>query len=267
MRTLLLLLVSLSLAACRVSDGRGPARAPATAEASPFQDPEVARIHARMMEAMAPDDGWRRVRHLEFDWIVERSGGPVRRSHRWSVWEGDLRVEGPTPDGRLVALTNVRSPGEGRAWLAGVLQEGARADSLLRRAYAWFVNDSYWLLMPYKWTDPGVLTAYLGERTDPDGRRWEVVELRFDAVGLTPQNVYHAYVDPGTGLMERWHHFREEGAEPLVTDWADWKRFGPVRLALDRPRPGGEPLIHFENVAVDTLPHPERFTPPEGGGT
>ncbi len=273
MRTLLAVLVSLTVAACaggddddaedaRADDGSAPAAA------DRFDDPEVQRVHRMMMDTLAPGNAWEEARYIRFDWVVDRgSGEPSRRFHRWDRWEGDYRLESPTPEGTMVALFDVDQPEAGRVWIDGAAVEGARADSLLERAYGAFINDTYWLLMPYKWTDPGVHATYEGVRTDEEENRWEVVRLTFDSVGLTPRNEYLAFVNPETGIMERWHHFSEEGAEPLVADWTDWRRAGPILLAERRPIAGGPAEIRFENVQVSREVPEGAFEPPSTGGT
>ena len=203
-----------------------------------------------MMEAMDPDGAWQRNRFLAFDWIVQRAGGePVRRSHAWDRWDGDYRVEGPTDDGTMVAVFNTNAPADGRVWVAGVEVTGEDKAPLLQRANGMYINDSYWLIMPFKWADPGVTTRYLGERTDEDGTAWEVVELSFESVGLTPQNMYQAFVNPETGLMERWAHFRTPDADPFYADWTDWTSFAGVQLAMNKPWADGG-RIFFENVTL-----------------
>jgi hypothetical protein len=257
MRTLLAVLVSGLALGCNQEgtealEGGGDAvRSVADAR---FDDPEVTRVHSRMVETMAPGNGWERTRYIQWDWMVNRGEGvePTRRSHRWDRWQNDLRTEAAVDGQQMIALFNHDEPLAGRVWLDGELQEGARADSLLTRANAMFVNDSYWLLMPYKWTDPGVRAEYLGEQTDDDGRRWEVVQLSFEDVGLTPQNMYHAFVNPETGLMERWHYIAREGAEPSMVNWSGWRFFGPIMLAPDRPVDGVS-RIYFENLVADTV--------------
>ena len=46
---------------------------------------------------------------------------------------------------------------EGSAWLKGKALEGEEQKKPLERAYGAWVNDTYWLLMPYKLRDPGVI--------------------------------------------------------------------------------------------------------------
>ena len=269
MRTPLVVLVSVALlAGCGEGTEGGEAGTTAgdSAVASPFEDPDVARIHRRMMDTLAPDRGWERARYLRFDWVVEREEGePSRRFHRWDRYSGLYRLESPTDDGTMVALFDVDKPLEGHVWLDGDLTEGARRRDLLDRAHAVFVNDTYWLLMPYKWDDPGVQAEYLGRETDDDGQTWEVVRLSFErGVGRTPRNVYHAWIDPETGIMRRWYHFRTEGAEPLISEWEEWRRVGPLLLAGERSLRGQDTVIRFANLEVSEDVPPGAFRPPPG---
>ena len=38
--------------------------------------------------------------------------------------------------------------------------EGAAAPAGVKEAYATWINDMYWLSMPWKWMDPGVNLKY-----------------------------------------------------------------------------------------------------------
>ena len=234
-----------------------------------FEDADVTRLHSRMVDAMAPDNGWERTRYLEFDWAVNRMDGsdPLVRAHRWDRWEGNARVEAPTQEGgSYVAIFNTSDPESGRVWVDGVEIAGDEAAARLRSAYSAHINDSYWLIMPYKWTDPGVTARYVGEEVDEaTGLRWEKVELSFEEVGLTPQNVYRGWIHPETGLMERWEHFRTADAEPSPSDWTDWTRSGPISLAMNR-QSDGQVRIFFSHVLASESVPDGAFDPPTEGG-
>jgi len=234
-------------------------------EAPGFADPEVQRIHSAMMAAMDPQGAFERNRFLHFDWIVQRAGGePLRRTHTWDRWEGRARVHAPTDDGEMVALFSTDAPEQGRVWLDGVETEGDSARTLLTRARGMHINDSYWLIMPYKWADPGVITEALEPFTDESGTVWDVVQLSFENVGLTPQNLYRAYINPTSGLMERWAHYRTSDADPFFADWTQWTEFSGAHLSLDKPWADGG-RIWFENVVLDDEVPRSAFAPPGTG--
>lgn len=251
MRTLIVLTVSLALAACgEVTPEAEPTTEPAL-EQHEFEDADVTRIHSHMIGTIAPDAGWERSRYLEFDWAVNRGEGqpPSVRAHRLDRWEGRARARFDTDMGELIALFDLDDPTSGRAWIDGEEVEGDDARALLQRAYSAHVNDSYWLLMPYKWTDPGVTARYVGEEEE-EGRTFEVVELSFeDETGLTPNNMYRAFVNPESGRMERWHFLRDADANPSPSDWTEWTRVGPIELSMNRES-GGEVRIFFSHLLV-----------------
>jgi hypothetical protein len=262
MRTRIAVAVSLLLVAC----GQGSPEAGPQEDAAlhSFDDPEVTRVWTRMMDVIAPDRGWERARYIEFDWAVRRAEGePLTRHHRWDRWEGMARYEAPTANGRLLAIFDTDDPESGWAWLDGRELTGEQATEALRGAHRAHVNDAYWLIMPYKWTDPGVTATYLGEQEDEEGRSWEVVELTFDeGTGYTPQNVYRAFVNPETGRMEMWHHLSNPEANPSPAEWVDWRRVGPIELSATRLA-GGEPRIFFPHLRVETEVPSGAFDPPE----
>src|SRR4029078_10700710 len=95
------------------------------------------------------------------------------------------RVEGKTKEGKsYVAIENLNTK-QGRAWLDGRELAGDELKEMLERAYGAWVNDTYWLLMPYKLEDPGVHLSSAGEET-MGGHTYDKLHLSFDHVGLTP---------------------------------------------------------------------------------
>ncbi|RPH54864.1 hypothetical protein EHM82_06250, partial [bacterium] len=139
---LLLLAAALSLAA-------GPALAhPREAVPTPEQ------VAQEVMDALGGKQAWDDTRFLRFTFVG-------RRTHWWDKQTGRHRLEGQTQDGKkFVVLENVNTK-EGMAWIDGQKAEGDQAKELVERAYAAWINDTYWLLMPYKLQDPGVNLSYV----------------------------------------------------------------------------------------------------------
>lgn len=249
-RRLILSFLVLGLLASLVPAGAGASES----------DPEAVQVAQRLLEALGGEEAWNDTRYITFDFFG-------RRSHVWDKHTGRHRLEGETQEGeRYVVLHDVddRGEGPGRVFVNGEEASGDTKAEYLKNAYAAWINDTYWLAMPYKLLDPGVTLAYEGRETI-DGTSYDVVKLRFDDVGLTPGDRYWAYVNRDTGLMDRWaYHLQsmEPDAEPTAWDWVDWKRHGAIMLSPTREQVGGDRVLSLAPIEVpETVPE-TTFTQP-----
>ena len=136
----------------------------------------------------------------------------------------------------LLVLMNIHTK-LGRVRAAGEeVQDPEKLDEYPTLGHEVWVNDSYWMFMPYKLLDPGVTLRHTGERELEDGRLADVLDLTFgEGVGYTPENRYEVFVARDSGLVEQWSFFAEADApEPQFTmPWAAWRKFGHIWLATD----------------------------------
>jgi hypothetical protein len=210
--------------------------------------PEV--VAQRVMDALGGQEAWDNTHFLRFSFAG-------RRTHWWDKWTGRHRLEGQTQDGKnYVVLENVNTK-EGTVFIDGKKAEGDEAKQMLERAYGAWVNDTYWLLMPYKLRDPGVNLSYVGEETI-DGKKYDKLLLSFENVGLTPGDRYWAYINQDTHLMDRWAYVlesMEKGAPPTAWRWEGWQKYGKILLAPKRVQVTGDRTLELGDIAVyDTLP-------------
>jgi len=226
------------------------------------RDPRAVEIAGSLMEAMGGKAAFDAQRFLSFRFIVERDGEEIANwLHSWDRYDGRYRLDGKTREGadlRVIMNLNDRT---GRVWLGGELQSEEAAAPQLEQAYGRFINDTYWLLMPWKWLDPGVNLAYEGEQT-LDGTVYDVVQLSFGTgIGLTSSDHYWAYVSRESGLMERWAYVLqdEEGnpgtAEPRMFRWDGWETVAGtgVRLSIVKtPVPASDPPLAIR-CPIETL--------------
>jgi len=208
-------------------------------------DPKALALADRVMTALGGEEAWRAARFVRF-------GFAGRRQHAWDRHRGSSRVEGTEEGGETWVVIQDLGSREGRAWVDGEEVTGERAAELLERAYGAWVNDTYWLVMPYKLRDPGVTLTYEGER-EIEGERREVLGLSFEGVGLTPGDRYWVYVDQQSGLVTHWAYLLEDmerDAEPVAWRWEGWSEHGGVMLAPRRVRLSDDRLLELSPLEV-----------------
>ncbi len=205
--------------------------------ASATADPRAREVADAVLERLGGREAWDTTRFVRWKFF----GG---RQHYWDRQTGDVRIEiperkndsGAVEQPELLILMNIHSK-QGRVWTAGEeVADPEKLEGYLTQGHQVWVNDSYWMFMPYKLLDPGVTLKYSGERALEDGRMADVLEMTFgDGVGYTPQNRYEVFVAKDTGLVEQWAFFAEaDQTEPRFTmPWTAWKQFGRIWLATD----------------------------------
>ena len=214
-------------------------------------DPKAVAVAEKVMETLGGAEAWKATRFLRFDFAVDREGKTVMsRAHTWDRRTGRYRVEATDENGRAVVVLMSLWTKEGAAWVGGEPVSGDALAKLLESGHAWWVNDSYWLLMPYKMRDKGVILSYVGLEAK-QGRTWDKVLLTFEGVGLTPQDRYWVFVNRATGLVDRWE-FVLKGADtpPVPFTWTGWEKHGNIMLADDRLNPSDGTRIHFPVLDV-----------------
>lgn len=237
------------------------AHAPAAHAAS---DPAALALADRVLAALGGAEAWDRTAYIAFDFVYARRDTVLsRRSVAWDKAGGRLRVEQTDARGRKYAVWTDLAHQDGVVLVDGAPADSATKARWLTRAYAIWVNDTYWLLMPFKLRDPGVTLAALGP--DSTGRA-HVIELSFDHVGLTPDDRYRVHVDDGTGHVTGWEMLLTGSTDGRwkPAQWTGWRPFGELVLADVRNIPDDQVVITFENLTTARAVPPGAFDPPAG---
>ncbi|MBI4169598.1 MAG: hypothetical protein HY510_06645 [Acidobacteria bacterium] len=233
--------------------GAAPGGAPAAFDPA-RSDPRAIAVADLVLQALGGRQAWEQTRFIHFAFVVQKGEKRLaERTHLWDRWSGRLRYENVDRDGRpFVALLNVDTR-QGSVHKDGAALPDAAAKPLLDQAYEAWINDTYWLLMPYKMKDPGVRLAYAGEVTE-NGVVYDRVELTFDGVGLTPRDRYWAYVNRATHLMDRWSYVLQDdppGREPTVWDWKGWTLCGRILLSPEKVSERREQTIRILHPVLE----------------
>lgn len=225
------------------------------------RDPKAIDVAKQMMDAMGGAAKWDNTKIVRFDFSVLDQGKPLfLRSHLWNRSTGAYRFDSKTKEGKSsVVLMNLQDQ-KGSAYLDGKKLEGADLAKALKDAYGAYINDYYWLAMPWKWMDSGVNLKYLGTKSQ-GGETFDLVRLTFGKVGLTPGDRYDAWVSQKSHLMTHWEYQLQSNNQGSW-DWTYVTTASGVKLASTHKSADGTKEISMGDVKSFDSVDPAIFTDP-----
>ncbi len=181
----------------------------------------------KVMQAMGGRQSWDSTKYLSWNFFGARK-------LLWDKSTGNVRIENMSDD--RIVLVNVNTM-EGRVFKDGM--EMTDTDSIsyyLDWGKNVWINDSYWLIMPFKLKDSGVTLTYLGDSQTLVGEKSERLELTFKDVGVTPQNRYNVWVSNETNLVCQWSYYRTatDSIPGFILPWGNYFEAGGILLSDDR---------------------------------
>ncbi|MEM9326200.1 MAG: hypothetical protein AAGA85_11110 [Bacteroidota bacterium] len=190
-------------------------------------DDKAMQIADKVMTAMGGRANWDNTRYLFWDFFGFRT-------LLWDKQTGDVRIEFKNEDKKIIVNEKT---GQGTVWIDGQVQE--QPDTLakyLEQGKRIWINDSYWLVMPFKLKDSGVTLTYIGEDTTASGEKSDVVRLAFEGVGVTPNNAYDVWVSQQEDLVKQWAFYRDEAdsVPGFTRPWDDYVPMGNIKLSAER---------------------------------
>jgi hypothetical protein len=228
---------------------------------TPPSDPKAVAIADQVMKALGGSERWAELHGLRWTFGSEHNDTlRSARRHAWDKRTGLHRVEGKNRTGQpFVFIENIHD-GSGRAWIDGAEIPADSAKKLMKTAFRMWTNDTYWLLMPYKLRDPGVILGYDGEVKEGD-LTYDKVALSFDHVGQTPGDRYWIFVNRASHRIERWERVLEGDQPPPVGEtWEGWQEHGGLWFATAH-RKGGDNVFTRDIETVSEF-RPTEFTAP-----
>ena len=187
-------------------------------------DASAISIADEVMHAMGGREAWDTSRYIGWTFFG-------RRSHLWDKVTMLNRIDIPGDSLSMIIDLNTKS---GRVSKNGL--EITNSDTLstyLQKAYNMWINDSYWLVMPYKLKDSGVTLKSAGKDTTTLGAEADVLQLTFKDVGVTPGNKYLVYVDEESRLVTQWDFFTStlDSLPRFQSPWPNYKQYGDLLLS------------------------------------
>lgn len=207
-------------------------------------------ISRRAVDVLA-GGAWEKARYFAFTFVQERDGKRVASfAQRWDRISGDYRVAGRDQLGRdFVVIMNTNTK-QGKAWLNGFAAADKDLQDLLTLGYRRFLNDTYWLLMPLKMSDPAAKKTAEGERSDACGRVWDVVHLTFTPAGGGNAEEAWAHVQRDTGIVERWDMKLQGSVAAVQVLFHDFRRVGGLLISTRREVVGKNQTVRLDDLQV-----------------
>ncbi len=205
-------------------------------------DAEAILIADEVMIAQGGYQNWKATRYLSWTFLNGRK-------LLWDKWEGDVRIENPIDT--TIILVNVQDS-TGKVMKNGIpIKDVDQKRNYLDQGITIWINDSYWLVMPFKLKDSGVTLKYMEEDTTITGRLSDVIQLTFKDVGVTPEHKYLVYVDKETHLVNQWDYFTSVDRPTPVfsTPWLDYQKYGNIMLSGNRGKAGLTDIAVLDKVS------------------
>ncbi|UFH54645.1 hypothetical protein [Spirosoma sp. KNUC1025] len=219
-----LLWLSVVLAIAQVKKGPNPSVQGFDVAGS---DARAVQIADAVMSAMGGRAAWDETQIIawNFDGI---------RKFVWDKWSGDVRIDNLHDDQTI--LLNATND-MGRVFRNG--EEITNPDSVaryVRQGKRNWLNDSYWLLMPFKLKDNGVTLKYLGDEPTQAGKPANVLQLTFKNGPSASSNKYKVWVDKKSRLVTQWAYYPKliDKEPQFVLPWDDYQPYGNILLSSDR---------------------------------
>jgi hypothetical protein len=190
-------------------------------------------------------DSFGQIEGIRFTFNAELPGAKLSRTWEWNPKTDTVYYQGKDKAGKPVKVTYQRS------------QLGSQNDAVKNQIDPAFINDQYWLLLPFHviWdgsatvTDAGMHKLPLGKGAA------EQVVMKYPAQGggYAPGDTWELYVGADKRI-EQMVYRRGGTKKPriVIATWAGYKKAGPLLISTDhRGTADGKPVrVSLSDVSV-----------------
>ncbi|WP_460218008.1 hypothetical protein [Psychroserpens sp. MEBiC05023] len=177
-------------------------------------------------------NNWSNLNNIEFTFNVDRGDNHFERSWSWAPKTGDIR---------LISSQDTISFNR------------KSVDSLSLNADKGFINDKYWLLVPFQlvWDEGTTISDPVKEVAPISKIELNKIILTYsNNGGYTPGDAYDIYFD-NNYLIREWV-FREGNQEnpSMTTTFENYETFNGIKIAKDHKMADGNFNLYFSNIEI-----------------
>jgi hypothetical protein len=189
-------------------------------------------------------DSWDQIQAIRYSFNLDIPGlFSVSHSWEWEPKTGKVTYEGKDKDGKPVKVTYLRS------------ELNSQSDVVKNEIEPGFVNDNYWLLLPFHvYWDTSATVTDEGMKKLPIGTGSAekiVVKYPAEAGGYTPGDTWDLYVGKDNRIEAMVYH-RGGPKKPslVIAKWAGYKKAGPLLFSTDHPGSADGKPLHLTHSGV-----------------
>jgi len=177
-------------------------------------------------------ENWEKVSQIRFTFNVDRDSVHFERQWLWN----------PKTDNVVMTSNN------------DTIQFNRTViDSTNTKAHQGFINDKYWLLVPFQliWDEGTTISEPITEEAPISKAQLNRITLTYsNEGGYTPGDAYDIYFGENH-LIKEWV-YREGNAKEasIATTFENYKDFNGIKIALDHKKGEGNWNLNFTNVSV-----------------
>ena len=176
---------------------------------------------------------WNNVSEIKFTFKVDRD--TIKGQGRSWVWKPKINIVSLSTDTRNTTYNQ------------------SEIDSTNRRTDQAFINDKFWLLVPFQlvWDNTATISDPVKTEAPISKTQMDMITITYaQEGGYTPGDAYDIYYD-NNYLIKEWTFRKGNSEEPsLSTTFENYQDFNGIKIAIDHKRNNGKWNLNFGDVSV-----------------
>ncbi|MDC1379324.1 hypothetical protein N8273_01660 [Algibacter sp.] len=178
-------------------------------------------------------ENWKQVSEIQFTFNVDEDSSHFERSWIWKPKANEV-----------IALSKKDTINYNRSVI----------DSILTKTDSGFINDKYWLLVPFQlvWDESITISEGIKEEAPISKTQLNRITITYpNEGGYTPGDAYDIYYDDDF-LIKQWIFRKANQKEPsVITTFENYQDFNGIKIALDHKKAKGNWNLNFTNVKIN----------------
>ncbi|MCF6294786.1 MAG: hypothetical protein L3J25_03750 [Flavobacteriaceae bacterium] len=175
---------------------------------------------------------WNKVSKIDFTFNVDRDSSHFERSWQW---------EPKTNDVTLITKNNTIS------------YNRSQIDSTNIKVDQGFINDKFWLLIPFQlvWDEGITISKPVVTKAPISKKQLNKITLTYSSKGgYTPGDAYDLFYDDSY-IIREWVYRKGNSDEPsLINSFENYQDFNGLKIALEHKKLEGNWNLNFTNIKV-----------------